>query len=84
MERVASTIMSKVSFVRFFGEGPAQRFPLDPAIFTQKFAPIRSASANCVRHFASACLRSLSLGLIGLLHAPTSAMMMLAFFAALA
>ena len=79
IERVVSTIMSKVSWVKFLGEGPSQSSPREPEMLTQQRAPMRSARANCCWHFSNAALRSSSLGLIGLLQAPVSAMMMPAF-----
>ena len=71
--RVTSTIISKVSSVRFFGSGPSHWLPRDPLILTQQRAPIRSASSSWERHFAIAAPRSFSSALKGLLHAPVSA-----------
>ncbi len=82
IERVVSTIRSKASCVKFFAEGPSHTSLSEPAMLTQQRAPMRSARANCVRHFSNAAFRVASSMLIGLLQAPTSAMMMSALRAA--
>ena len=80
---MVSTIKSNVAGVRLSLWGPAQFSGfLDPLMFTQQLAPISSASCNEMMHFSTAAFAFSELGSMGLLQAPTSEIIMSAFWAA--